>query len=62
MNEVMPACATSPTAERLPGGMSLYQGSVSSSRLSVAVASSPEIFLSQASVSSFDVGTAVACR
>ncbi len=42
MNEVMPACATRPTAERRPGGISLYQGSVSSSRLMVAVESSPD--------------------
>ena len=53
MKLVMPAWATSPTAERRPGGMSPYQGSVSSSRLSVAVASSPEMVRSQASVCSF---------
>ena len=47
----MPACATRPTADRRPGGMSPYQGSVSSSRLMVAVESSPEMVRSQASVS-----------
>src|SRR6185312_12382780 len=52
MNEVMPACATSPTAERRPGGMSPYQGRVSSNRFSVAVASSPETVFSHASVCS----------
>ena len=51
MNDVMPACATSPTAERRAGGISAYQGSVSSSRLIVAVARSPEMRRSQASVS-----------
>ena len=47
MNEAMPACATSPTAERRAGGMSAYHGSESSSRLIVAVARSPEIRRSQ---------------
>ena len=41
MNDVMPACATRPTAERRLGGISPYHGSVSSRRLSVAVDSSP---------------------
>ena len=50
MNEVIPACATSPTALRRPGGMSRYQGSVSSSRFSVAVESSPVSVRSHASV------------
>src|SRR5690606_7186051 len=50
MNEVMPAWATSPTADRRAGGISAYQGSVSSSRWIVAVARSPEMRRSQASV------------
>jgi hypothetical protein len=50
MNDVMPAWATNPTAERLPGGMSPYQGSVSSRRLRVAVDNSPEMVRSHASV------------
>ena len=53
MNDVMPACATSPTALRRPGGISRYQGSVSSRRFSVVVASSPDSVLSQASVCAF---------
>ena len=35
MNELIPVCATSPTALRRPGGIWLYQGSVSSSRVTV---------------------------
>ena len=49
----MPACATIPTAERRPGGIEPYQGSVSSSRFSVAVASSPERVRSHARVCAF---------
>ncbi len=52
MNDVMPAWATSPTADRRPGGISLYQGSVSSSRLIVAVESSPDTCRSQESARS----------
>ena len=56
MNDVMPAWATRPTAERRLGGMSPYHGSVSSRRLSVAVERSPEMVRSQASVSAFVLG------
>ena len=56
MKEVMPAWATNPTAERRPGGMSPYQGSVSSSRFRVAVDSSPEMTRSQLRVCSFVFG------
>ena len=58
MNERMPACATSPTELRRPGGISRYQGRVSSSRFSVAVASSPAICRSHARVSGLDRATA----
>jgi hypothetical protein len=53
MNDVMPACATRPTALRRPGGISRYHGSVSSRRLSVAVDNSPDSVRSQASVCCF---------
>ena len=50
MKLVMPACATRPTDERRPGGMSRYQGSVSSRRRRVAVDHSPALARSQARV------------
>src|SRR5690606_3652310 len=53
--DVMPAWATSPTAERRAGGISAYQGSVSSRRWMVAVAKSPEIRRSQASVAALSI-------
>src|SRR5690606_3100336 len=55
MKDVIPAWATSPTAERRAGGMSAYQGRVSSSRLIVTVAMSPEIRRSQASVAALSM-------
>src|SRR5690606_34915565 len=55
MKEVIPACATSPTADRRAGGMSAYHGRVSSSRLMVTVAMSPEIRRSQASVAALSM-------
>src|SRR5262245_60332893 len=56
MNDEMPACATSPTADRRAGGISAYHGSDSSSRLIVAVARSPEILRSHARVSALSIG------
>src|SRR6185437_6307524 len=55
MNDVMPAWATSPTADRRAGGISAYHGSVSSRRLMVAVARSPAMRRSQASVSALSI-------
>src|SRR6478735_3352611 len=55
MNDVIPAWATSPTADRRAGGISAYQGSVSSRRLMVTVARSPEMRRSQASVSTLSI-------
>src|SRR5690606_26079542 len=56
MNEEMPACATIPTADLRPGGISRYHGNVSSKRFRVAVASSPETVFNHARVCSFDCG------
>src|SRR5690606_12834367 len=53
MNELIPVCATSPTADLRLGGMLPYQGRVSSSRVTVCVASSPAMVRSQASSCSF---------
>src|SRR5690606_39028502 len=55
MNDVMPAWATSPTELRRAGGMSASQGRVSSRRLMVTVAMSPEIRRSQARVAALSM-------
>src|SRR6478752_5783917 len=57
MNDVIPAWATSPTADRRAGGISAYQGSVSSRRLMVTVAMSPEMRRSHASVSVLSIAS-----